>query len=378
MPSKLESPAFLRDDDLVVRLRALARDERRATATLVAALAEFERRRLYLSQGCSSLFTYCTEVLHFSEHAAYTRMEVARTALRFPVVVERLEDGSVTLTTIRRLGPVLTEANHREVLAAATHKKTAEVELLAATLRPRPDAKTIVRRLPPPRTAGPGLQPAAASATPSLAAPDPSIVAPTAQPAVLETPAAPATPGAPATAATPGIPALRSASPPTVVSAIAADRYRIQFTASRAMHDKLRLAQALLRHRIPTGDLVAIFERALDLLLAELAQTKYGATLRPRPQKSSTLGSRHIPAAVKREVWQRDDGRCAFVGTEGRCSERGFLELHHVVPFADGGPATAGNIELRCRAHNAYEAEQLFGPLVAREVGPAYNSFQDQ
>jgi hypothetical protein len=73
-------------------------------------------------------------------------------------------------------------------------------------------------------------------------------------------------------------------------------------------------------------------------------------------------------------VWQRDDSRCAFVGTEGRCAERGFLEFHHVVPFAEGGAATADNIQLRCRAHNAYEAEQFFGPLVAREIGPPYNN----
>jgi hypothetical protein len=167
-------------------------------------------------------------------------------------------------------------------------------------------------------------------------------------------------------------------SQPCVISALASERYRIQFTASRAMHDKLRLAQALLRHRIPTGDPVAIFERGLDLLLADLARTKFGATLRPRPQKPSAPRSRHIPAAVKREVWRRDDGRCAFVGAEGRCRERGFVEFHHVVPFADGGPATPGNIELRCRAHNAYEAEQSFGPLVAREVAPPYNSFRPE
>jgi len=31
------------------------------------------------------------------------------------------------------------------------------------------------------------------------------------------------------------------------------------------------------------------------------------------------------------------------------------------VPFAAGGKATMGNIELRCRAHNAYEASVFFG-----------------
>jgi 5-methylcytosine-specific restriction endonuclease McrA len=68
-----------------------------------------------------------------------------------------------------------------------------------------------------------------------------------------------------------------------------------------------------------------------------------------------------VPAAVKRAVWSRDEGRCAFVGAHGRCSETGFLEYHHVVPFAGGGATDPTNLELRCRAHNAYEAAVWFG-----------------
>ena len=82
---------------------------------------------------------------------------------------------------------------------------------------------------------------------------------------------------------------------------------------------------------------------------------------------------RYIPAAVRRKS-AGDAARCAFVGTTGRCTERGFLELYHVVPFAAGGEATVANIELRCRAHNAYEAEQAFGSFVLRETSPTYDS----
>jgi 5-methylcytosine-specific restriction endonuclease McrA len=72
-------------------------------------------------------------------------------------------------------------------------------------------------------------------------------------------------------------------------------------------------------------------------------------------------GSRYIPASVRRTVWRRDDGRCAFVWRDGRCTERSFLEYHHVQPYAAGGAAATANIELRCRAHNAYEASLFFG-----------------
>ena len=56
------------------------------------------------------------------------------------------------------------------------------------------------------------------------------------------------------------------------------------------------------------------------------------------------------------------------MGTQGRCTERGFLELHHIQPFARGGATTVPNLELRCRAHNVYEAEKIFGPWCARDL----------
>jgi hypothetical protein len=84
----IDSPASLSDDQLLSRVKTLACGEQHATACLVAALEELDRRKLYLGQGCSSLFTYCTQVLHLSEHAAYGRIEAARTARRFPVLLQ--------------------------------------------------------------------------------------------------------------------------------------------------------------------------------------------------------------------------------------------------------------------------------------------------
>jgi 5-methylcytosine-specific restriction endonuclease McrA len=125
---------------------------------------------------------------------------------------------------------------------------------------------------------------------------------------------------------------------------------------------------------IPNGDPAAIVHRALTLLVAELEKTRIAATTRPCASRNATAGSRHVPATVKRHVWARDHGQCAFVGTKGRCTERGLLEIHHVVPFAAGGPTTVQNLELRCRRHNACEAERFFGPLLAREERAVYGA----
>ncbi len=149
---------------------------------------------------------------------------------------------------------------------------------------------------------------------------------------------------------------------PAVIAPLAPECYRVQFTASAETYEKLRLAQALLRHQVPDGDLGTIVDRALTALLADLGRKKFAATDRPRRGRGPAPGSRHIPAEVTRAVWLRDGGRCAFVGATGRrCTERGFLEFHHVTPYTAGGASTADNIQLRCRAHNGYEAERYFG-----------------
>lgn len=128
---------------------------------------------------------------------------------------------------------------------------------------------------------------------------------------------------------------------------------------------------------MPNGDPAEIFDRALTLLVQHAERTKLAAAKRPRPSAAPVGRSRHIPSDVKRAVWKRDDGRCGFVGSEGRCAERGFLEFHHVVPYAKGGLATIENIVLRCRAHNQHHAHETFGAgaLFVRERAAPYVSF---
>lgn len=112
------------------------------------------------------------------------------------------------------------------------------------------------------------------------------------------------------------------------MSALASERYAVQFTAGRALRDKLEMARELLRHQIPTGDLAAIVDRALDVLVEQLMKQRFGKTSRPRQRSAAApgVGSRHIPRAVRREVVARDEGRCTFTDERGRrCEATGFL-----------------------------------------------------
>ena len=329
MSPRPPSFADLSDAQLVAEVKRLAATERRATAMLIRALMELDARRLYLGEGYSSLFTYCTQALYLAEGAAYNRIETARAARRFPMILEGLEDGSLTLTTVRLLAPHLTVENHARVLASARHKRKQAIEELVASLNPKPAVRPVIRKIP--AAPQPGQNVSALDVASAAAALPPAVVPP----------------------------AKRSSQ--TILAPLAPERFKVQLTISRETRDKLDRIRALARHAIPDGDLSAILDRALTLLLKELEQRRCAVAASPRHPREAPERSRRISAAVKREVWRRDGGRCAFVGRDGRCAERSFLEYHHVRPYAAGGLATTANIELRCRAHNAYEAALFFG-----------------
>ena len=340
------APEQLSDSELIVEVTRLAALECKATASLVAALAELDARRLYLGQGCSSMFTYCTQVLHLSQHAAFNRIEAARAARLFPTLLALLADGRLHLSAIRLLAPHLTDSNHEALLKEASHKSKREVEQIIARLQPRPDVPSSIRKLPPPKPSPhtrqslelePGRRSSASGSINVVPIPDNA-------PLALRQP---------------------------VAKPLAPGRYKMVFTVSEETHEKFRRVQDLLRHRLPYGDPAAIFERAVTLLLSELERRKTAATDRPRRSRSSNARSRHVPAEVRRAVWKRDGGRCRFEGPSGRCAQTGLLEFHHVIPYAEGGSTTTDNLELRCAAHNRYEAEQWFD-LFVRESPSSY------
>ena len=329
----MASLSGLSDAELMARVKSLVGREREVTAQLVAHLAELDTRDIHLRAGYASLFVYCRDVLWLSEHEAYNRIEVARAARRFPVILDVLAEGWVSLTTVRLLAPHLTPENAVAVLESARGKRKPEVEEIVARLAPRPDVVASIRKLPAPMAA----TLAAAVATPAAAFANP----------------------APATACPASVVASPAPTPPrpTAPVPLSPDRYKVQFTIGTETLEKLRRAKDLLRHAIPSGDEAALFDRALTALLADLERKKLAATDRPRTSRVRDAGSRYIPAHVKRAVWRRDQGGCAFKAADGRrCGERAFVEFHHRWPYAAGGEATVENVELRCRSHNGYEA----------------------
>src|SRR3990172_772833 len=140
---------------------------------------------------------------------------------------------------------------------------------------------------------------------------------------------------------------------PAVVESLSPDRYKVQFTASVQLRDKLERLLALMRSEVPDGDLATIIEKAVTEKLERLEARRYATTSAPRKELGDTdtsPTSRHIPAAVLRAVRERDGNLCRYVDERGRrCSERNRLEFHHRHPFGMGGDHSPANLGLVCR-----------------------------
>jgi hypothetical protein len=302
-------PSRLTDDELIAEMNRLARCERHDLASLIAHIGEFDERKLYLALGYSSTFAYCVEVLKLSEHEAYRRIEVARHARRYPEILEKLADGSMNMSTVDLIAPVLMPTNCHDVLEDASGKTKREVQIQVAALAPKPDVPLTITPLPV-----------------------------TASPEQARSSFKPLSPG----------------------------REQVCFTMNTSTIEKLKRAKDLLAHALhglAPGDCYGeIIDRAVTLLLEDLEKKRCGRTERPRPCRPARDGSPYIPADIKRAVWERDGHRCTYVGKNGRrCDATSFLQEHHIVARALGGLTTVANLTLRCGSHNRYEAELVFG-----------------
>jgi hypothetical protein len=322
----------LADSTLLRDLRTLVSQDQATTALLIAHLAEVDARRLYAPAGYPSMYEWCVRELHFSEQSAFKRIRVSRLARLFPSIYGMLADGRLNLSAIVMLSAHLAPENADELLGAAGNQTKAGIEQLLAERFPQPDLPAFAGPVTPPMSPF-GLSPGRVTA---------------AEPEGLRL--------SPGGVASPPVPPVDAKLAP-----LAPQRFALQCTVGQITYEKLRYAQALLGHAVPSGELAQVLDRALDTLIAHLERQKFARTDRPRPRRVSEH-ARHIPADVKQAVWERDGGQCTFVGENGhRCDARTRLEFDHVEAVAQGGRATVQGLRLRCRAHNQYAAEQQFG-----------------
>ncbi len=342
------SLADLCERQLLERFAALVDDDRSNTAQLLAYIAEIDERKLWAKHACPSMFAFCMQRFHMSESMTSKRIWAARTARRFPVILSMVTGGELHLSGINQLGKHLTEDNHRSILQRAKHKSSREIDLLVAELAPRPDVPSRVRALP--RSMGAVV---CADARPT-------------SPREARSPDEPCSPRSCSSNVEAGehVPdVFKPMAAGKQIVPLAPRRFKIEITVDQSTHDRLRALQDLLKHRFRNADPALIVSRAIELLLDETLKKKAAVTEQVRfSSPPSAKRIRTIPAAIRREVWKRDLGRCTFVDEQGRrCRATSCIEYHHEIPYGKGGCHEVENIALRCRAHNQYQADLDFG-----------------
>ncbi len=342
------TPASLDSVQLSRRLGELAGHERQLQVEFLLHLEEFDRRRAWAEDGYPSLWEWCLRVLHLREGAAGRRIAAMRVLRRLPKLAEPLRDGRLCLSTVALLGPVLTDENCEEIVARAAFMTKAKAEHLVASLQPRPAPKE-------------GLRLVSRSSSLSSAALPRETPPPQQEPPTFTNP--------------PDRVHQTATEPPRRASLepVSADTYSLRATVDSAFKKELDELKGLLAHKFPDGDLGAVLREAVQCALEKHGKRK-GAVEPSRTRKSPPPRERGagekarppsrepIPAAVRREVWKRDAGQCAWQSHDGhRCASTWKLELDHIVPAALGGPSTLDNLRLCCRTHNQLHADQTFG-----------------
>ena len=374
--------------------------EHGAMADFLLALADFDEARGWAELGHASLFAFLVRQLHLSKSAAYHRAAAARLVREHAVVAEALRSGRLCLSSVAELAKVLTLENQAQVLPRFFGLSAREAREVVAELAPVPS--------PPRREVLRAAAPSIPSTAEVVLTSEPSPRA-TLREQVHSRPANPGTTmqtaciatSAEAAQAANGSPAVSPPAPSTVTPAstfphprpaacpaaaavpLTADLRRLHVTVSRRFLEKVEAAKAARAHARPGASTEAVLEEALDLLLAREAKRREAATDRPRaPSRSAepvcgqpgpggddqgvptreVADPRRIPAHVRREVWARDQGRCAWpLDGGGTCGSTHRLQLDHVVPAARGGPPTAANLRILCERHNQEAARRVYG-----------------
>ena len=363
-------------------LAELLRGEHHALAEFLIALSTFDAERRWVELGHRSLFHFITKELGLPNGPAYYRKTAAELIQRIPELVEPLRDGRLHLTSIVELSKVITPENRAEVLPRFFHKSKREAKEVLAALVPAaaPALRTVVTVVRPAAAASAtaGNGPAALGGSlPGGAEPVTGVPGPGQEfvPALLPEEPVRANPTVHDVAPPPvpvPVPA-RASAPTSSVEPLTADLRRLHLTVSRRLLDKLAAARDALSHSHPGATEDEILEVGLDLILERHAKRR-GLVEKPRDRTRSPGAnvpaaegerSRHVPAAVMREVWKRDGGKCAWpLEGGGICGSTRRVELDHIDGFALGGATTAARCRILCDFHQDVHARALYGDAV--------------
>ena len=408
----------LSDRELLRETRNLVRHERHLQGAVIDHLSEIEARGLYLERGFSSLFDYAVRELGYSDAAAARRIGAMRLCADQPDAREGLRDGSLTLSAAaelqwafdrqRRRGSisgtaaiapagtpaadsapavplppaepeppplVLDAVGRQKLVEEAAGKSARQVRRMLADLDPElaPPADR-VRPLGDGRyemkaTIDAECQQGLEQLRGLLSHVDPRMTLGQLVGRLVKEGLDRHDPGrAPRRARGGSRPADAKADAPRTPTPEQAQG-RSAPTAKHAARPAGTVAAPKTdpdagHHAAPTAESQPAVERR------PASTTKDAAIpVAATPAAKSCASGRAISAGVRRQVWQRDGGRCSYVDpqTGRRCNSTHLIEIDHIVPHALGGGADPGNLRLLCGAHHRHRHAQGKSP---REPAP--------
>jgi hypothetical protein len=319
---------------LVAHLVTLAKSERASQIEILRCLSEIDERQIVADLGYGSIWSFCRLALRFSESTSTKRINVARAARQYPDLLTMLEEGSLTLCTAADLVALLTQENHKELMAKAAHKTRREVQALGVADGVKPVERDVIRRVP------------------------------AAKKAVETTPLAF---GGEAFAPGPVVKKEPAEKTPEPIL------HRVAFTAEDHVVQKLERLQEILGG----ASLAEVCDRAADLLLDKVdkvrrvekreAKAKEAKTKASQPKAKKVTASKPEPrrprGTLADKVFVEAGMRCTFVSKDGvRCAETRYLTIDHVRPYALGGRSNdKENLRCYCQAHNLNAGRKTFG-----------------
>jgi len=313
-------PRNVSDEVLDARMLKRAETERVGVVEFLIDMLEVDRRGLFVKLGYSSMYMYLKRHLKCSDGTASRRCAVLVLIEVFPIALEWLKDGRTNIEILLQLKHVMNDDNHLDLLTRCEGKGKAEVDVVIESIRsPQPEWSWA----PAPTT----------EVVPSL----------TSETASTATGCEP--------------PSWMDELPPPLEARQPAKPVR-RLEVSEDDWELLQDCKFLLSHAMPDAQPIDVVREALQQLKNRLETKKHGAE-KPRKVSKKPKDPHSVPMAVAREVYERDQGMCTFVGTTGqRCGSRYKLENHHIDPK---GPSTVDNVTLHCRVHNFHRAEVDYG-----------------
>ena len=343
----------IKDNQLLDNFSHVVKQERESIALVVAHLAEIDKRKLYAREGYSSLFSYCVKKFHYSEQAIYRRIQAARLSQHFPEILALLDSGAIHFTALTLISPYVKQENKEILFQGVQRKSKQEIETFLASHFPM--TKNIPDKIT--RLSHPKNSVLALEKVPSEIL---SLFDQKQEDAQKITIASDSSP-------------LNAELNQGSQSGMKR-RIKIEFSADEQLAEKIKRVKEVMRHTYPHGRLEDIFNELLEFYLEKKAPERRIARIEKaaRTKKEKTgdkeraprvrIQTRYIPQAIRREVWKRDGNQCCYRAPDGKkCAERGALEIDHIRPFALGGDSTTQNLQLLCRTHNHYRAQQTFG-----------------